>query len=233
MIQFYSPDIEKNPSLSAEEAQHCVKVLRKKEGDTIYVTDGKGKRFECEITSVSRSEVKLHIVSESEIAKSWNYRLAIAVAPTKNADRMAWLMEKCVEIGVDKIIFIKCGRSERKVVNIERLRRNAVSAMNQSLKTRLPEIEDILPLENILTFEGLKYFGYCDNDEDKKEFVKDYKPGHDVLIAIGPEGDFTTEEVERLKKGGFKDVTFGDERLRTETAALYGVCAVHVINDMK
>ena len=233
MIQFYSPDLMTTLTLGPEESVHCVRVLRKKEGDTIYVTDGEGKRYECRITKADTRGVKLEILSEKEVEKNWNYRLTVAVAPTKNADRMAWMVEKCTEIGVDEIIFINCRYSERKTVNLERLRRNAISAMNQSLKTRLPKITGQVPIKEIFSLDGKKYFGYCDEHSRKKELVKEYKGGDDVVIAIGPEGDFSTEEVDALIEAGYSPVTFGDERLRTETAAIYGAAAVHVINDLK
>lgn len=232
MIQFYAPSIVQNPVLGAEEALHCVRVLRKRSGDIIYATDGKGKRYECRINEASTREVKLEILAEETVQKGWNYRLCLAVAPTKNADRMAWLVEKATEIGVDEIIFIRCRYSERKEVNIERLRRNAISAMNQSLKTLLPEINGVEDLKSILNREGEKFFGYCSPEIPKVDFVKEYSPGNNVIIAIGPEGDFSSEEVENLMQAGFMPVTFGSQRLRTETAALFGVTATHIVNDL-
>lgn len=231
MIQFYSPDIEKTGLLGPEESQHCVRVLRKKEGETIYVTDGCGRRYECRIADADPRRTRLEIISSEPVEKSWNYKITIAVAPTKNADRMAWLVEKCTEIGVDRIVFVKCRNSERKTVNTERLRRNAISAMNQSLKTHLPEITEIMPLSAIVELEGEKYFGFCDVNTERLELAGEYEGERDVVIAIGPEGDFSEEEVEMLKDAGYRAVTFGDERLRTETAAMYGLTAVHVISD--
>lgn len=232
MIQFYAPDILISGSLGLEESAHCMRVLRKRVGDIISVTDGRGNRFECRIAAGDAKRVELDIISQTEVPKSWQGNITLAVAPTKNADRMAWLVEKATEIGVDRIIFIKCSNSERKAVNIERLRRNAISAMDQSLKTRLPAIEGIVPIKEIVSLTGSRYFGYCDDSTPRLEFVKEYEAGKDVVILIGPEGDFSKEEVEMLTAGGFVAVTFGDERLRTETAALYGVTAIHVINNM-
>lgn len=233
MIQFYSPEITTTHALGPEESVHCVRVLRKKEGDRIAVTDGKGTLYQCEILKADTRGVKLRIISEERKTKSWNYNLTVAVAPTKNADRMAWLVEKCTEIGVDRIVFMSCRYSERKTVNVERLRRNAISAMNQSLKVYLPEITEMVALDDILGYDGEKYFGYCDDRSERLEFVKEYTAGKDVTIAIGPEGDFSEEEVQQLRESGYKAVTFGNERLRTETAAIYGVAAVHVLNDLK
>lgn len=232
MIQFYTPNIRETLSLTSEESSHCVRVLRKKAGDHIFITDGKGYRLECLIVRPDPRKVEVEILSESLIPKSWNRLISLAVAPTKNADRMAWLVEKATEIGVDRIIFIKCKNSERKSVNIERLRRNAVSAMNQSLKTRLPEINEIDTFESILKEKGQKFFGYCNSETERSVFVKLLSPDEDVIVVIGPEGDFSREEVDLLHDSGFKAVTFGDERLRTETAALYAVTAIHIIDNL-
>lgn len=236
MIQFFEPDITNTHCLGPEESGHCIRVLRRKPGDRIYVTDGKGKRFECEIIKADSRKVGLQILSETEIDKSWNFRLTVAVAPTKNADRMAWLVEKCTEIGVDRIIFMDCRHSERHNVNIERLRRNGVSAMNQSLKTRMPEIIGMTPIREVLNLEGDKYFGYCDSQTERKDFSRTLftRPkAESIIIAIGPEGDFSAEEVKEMRGAGFEAVTFGDERLRTETAALYGATAAHIVYTLK
>lgn len=233
MIQFYSPDITSTLLLDKEEASHCVRVLRKKAGDTVYVTDGRGMRYKCLIIEANPHRVRLEIKGEELIPKAWDISVTIAVAPTKNADRMAWLVEKATEIGVDRIIFLRCRHSERKGINIDRLRRVAVSAMNQSLKTILPVLEEGFSLEAILGLKGQRYFGYCDAETERKEFVKEYSGMNDIVIAIGPEGDFSSEEVEAMVKAGYMPVTFGQERLRTETAALYGLTAAKVLNTLK
>lgn len=232
MIQFYAPDIRENLQLSPEESVHCIRVLRKKAGDEIWITDGCGLRYRCVITVADPRGVRIEILSATEIDKSWDFNLTIAVAPTKNADRMAWLVEKCTEVGVDRIIFMECRHSERKNINVSRLRRNAISAMNQSLKTRLPEIPDLQPFDRILELEGEKYFGYCDFTTERVDYamalVSNRAPGN-IIVAIGPEGDFSPEEVNAMKEAGFLAVTFGDERLRTETAAFYSATAAHIL----
>lgn len=233
MIQFYSPDIKDTNTLGPEESLHCAKVLRKKRGDLIYVTDGKGTRYECRIISANSRSVEVEILSEEKIPKGWNFELTLAVAPTKNADRMAWLVEKATEIGVDRILFLQCRHSERKTVNIDRLRRNAISAMNQSLKTLLPAIEGMVSPRELTIAGGKGVFGYCDRETKRRAFTGVYKGEEDITIVIGPEGDFSKEEVELLTEKGFAAVTFGEERLRTETAALYGVTAAHVISEIK
>lgn len=233
MIQFYAPDIKESPYLGPEETLHCIRVLRKKPGDTVYLTDGKGTRFEARIEGTEGKRAKVEILSEERIEKNWKNKITLVVAPTKNADRMAWLVEKATEIGVDEIRFVSCRYSERKSVNVERLRRNAISAMNQSLKTHLPEIFEIAPLSGVSELKGDKFVGYCSADTERAELVRALRAGSDTVIAIGPEGDFSKEEIDLLIKSGYKPVTFGDERLRTETAALYGVAAVHIVNNIQ
>lgn len=232
MIQFFAPDIAETSSLGPEESVHCARVLRKREGDRICVTDGQGSRYDCVILKADSRKVELSIEEKVTIPKGWDYTLTLAVAPTKNADRMAWLVEKATEIGVDRILFFKGRHSERKSVNVERLKRNAISAMNQSLKTILPVIEDAGAITNILNLEGEKFVGYCDSETERLTFVKELKPQTDIVVAIGPEGDFSEEEIKELRESGYKAVTFGNERLRTETAALYAVTAAHIINEI-
>ncbi len=233
MIQFYSPDIETTLTLPPEESAHCVKVLRRKPGDEVTVTDGKGHRFVCRLTFADPRGAMVEIVERHEILPHWGVRISVAVAPPKNMERLEWFVEKAVEIGVDRIILTKCDRSERKVVKTERLKKIAVSAMNQSLKTVAPEIVEMTDLSKLLVtpFEGQKFFGYCSDEVERHELIKEYKPGDNVLILVGPEGDFSPKEVESALMNGFMPVTFGQSRLRTETAALYAVQAIHIINE--
>lgn len=234
MIQFYSPDIESTLVLPAEESLHCSRVLRKKEGDEIFVTDGKGSRFECVVEKADPKKTTVRILNKISEPKGWRNRITVAVAPTKNIDRMSWLVEKAVEIGVDDIVFVDCRRNERHKLSVDRLRRVAVSAMKQSLKTVLPQMGEMMSLKDLLNQNngGGKFFGYCDENTERKNFASDYTKGSDVVILIGPEGDFSPEEVELLKESGFIPVTFGESRLRTETAALFGINAVHVLNSL-
>lgn len=232
MIQFFSPEIKSSPVLGPQESLHCVRVLRKKVGDVIPVTDGKGSLYDCEITVADSKKVVFDILSEKKVPKNWPFQITLALAPTKNADRMSWLVEKSVEIGIDRICFFPSRFSERKNINVERLERVAISAMNQSLKCQLPEIEQLQRFDSLLNLAGDKYFGYCNEALPRLIFSKEFRPGNDVVITIGPEGDFSKEEVDAMLNAGFKAVTFGNERLRTETAALYGVTAVHVLYDL-
>lgn len=231
MIQFYAPDIESSLVLPESESAHCCRVLRLKVGDNIFVTDGKGHRFDCIILDAHPKHTVLEIVNKIDISPWWGFKLEICVAPSKNMDRMEWLVQKCVEIGVDRIVLMKCQRSERKFLKSERLSKIAISAMNQSLKTNLVEILES-DFKTIISddFQGFKCFGYCDDSYPLRSFAKEYRGG-DVRILIGPEGDFSPEEVSLAVDRGYLPVTFGGSRLRLETAALYATVAAHLIGD--
>lgn len=235
MIQFYSPDIAETRTLPESDSAHCCRVLRMKEGDEVVVVDGKGNRYHCVILEAHPKRTSVEIVSCETLAREWNVTITLAVAPTKHSDRMEWMIEKAVEIGIDRVVPVRCGRSERKVLKTERLEKVMISAMKQSLKAHLPAIDEVTDLKTFLTSlpEGVqKYMGYCDSKYPRREFVKEFQSGKDVVLLIGPEGDFTPEEVQCAVDNGFVPVTFGNTRLRTETAALYGVTAVHVLEDL-
>ena len=235
MIQFFAPDIEETLTLPEGESAHCSRVLRHKEGDEIYVTDGKGHRFLCEITHSHPSHTKVEIKKREDSESERNYKLTLAVAPTKNSERLEWMLEKAVEIGVDEVVLLKCQRSERKFQKADRLKKIMISAMKQSLSTELPVLTDLEEFKHFTTkdVDGQKFFGYCSDAYPRKELVKECLPGGNVTIMIGPEGDFTQEEVELALKEGFLPVTFGEKRLRTETAGVFAVSAVNIINQMK
>lgn len=235
MIQFYAPEIESKGVLPESDSAHCCRVLRMQAGDEVYVVDGKGKRFRCVITEAHPKHTMVEIISTEEVSNHWNAEITLAVAPTKHSDRMEWMLEKAVEIGVDRVVLLRCSRSERKVMKLERLEKVMVSAMKQSLKGVLPRLEEVSDFKSFVKGCGdsvQKFFGYCDKAYPRKEFVKNCRAGMPVVVMIGPEGDFSPEEVEFAVECGFMPVTFGNSRLRTETAALYGVTAVHIINQM-
>lgn len=236
MIQFYCPDIKNEPTLPEEESAHCCRVLRQQEGDTVQCIDGAGGVYECVITEAHPKHVGLRILNERHLDKAWCNTITLAVAPTKNIDRIEWLLEKIVEIGVDRVVLLKCEHSERKNVREDRLEKIIVSAMKQSLKATKPTLESLMPigtfLKEVRDNDAIKLMGYCDADYPRLRLVDEYKAGRDVIIMVGPEGDFSPSEVEQAVASGFIPVTFGDTRLRTETAALYGVTAVHVLNSV-
>ncbi|MDE6236836.1 MAG: 16S rRNA (uracil(1498)-N(3))-methyltransferase [Muribaculaceae bacterium] len=235
MIRFYAPDVESTGMLPETESGHCCRVLRMKEGDTLYCVDGNGKEFECEITLAHPKHTEVRILKTNEELPHWSQRIVLAVAPTKNIDRIEWLLEKIVEIGVNEIVLLKCEHSERKNVNEERLLKIIISAMKQSLKATLPVFKGMIPfkdfMENVDT--ARRYVGYCDHEYERKEFAKEYPGREDVTILIGPEGDFSPSEISLAVDNGFLPVTFGESRLRTETAALYAVTSVHLIDVIK
>ncbi|MBD5356611.1 MAG: 16S rRNA (uracil(1498)-N(3))-methyltransferase [Bacteroides sp.] len=233
MIQFYAPDIETTGLLPESDSGHCCRVLRMKEGDEVCVVDGKGSRFRCIILEAHPKHTMLEIVERVPVPNHWGFELTLAVAPTKHADRMEWMLEKAVEIGIDRVVLLKCARSERKVMKTERLEKVMISAMKQSLKGVLPILEEVTDFKTFVSSvpDGVaKYFGYCSEEYPRADFSQNFKPQTSVVIMIGPEGDFSPEEVTLAVDHGFMPVTFGDSRLRTETAALYAVTAAHVIN---
>lgn len=233
MIEFYAPDIESTGVLPESDSSHCSRVLRMKEGDKVTVVDGKGHRFRCVIVEAHSKHTALEIIEKSDVPNHWGVNITLAVAPTKLSDRIEWMLEKAVEIGIDRVVLLKCRHSERKVMKIERLEKVMIAAMKQSLKAVLPVIEEMTDFKTFVTSldpVSQKYFGYCDCSYPRREFVKEFRPMQPVVIMIGPEGDFSPEEVQLAVENGFVPVTFGESRLRTETAALYGVAAVHILN---
>lgn len=234
MIQFFAPDIEHTLALPESDSAHCVRVLRMKVGDELKVVDGRGHRYTCRLVSEHTRHAAIEIIDRIDIPPVWNYRVNIAVAPTKHIDRMEWLVEKLVEIGINRFTPLKCRYSERKDINHERLVKIAVSAMKQSLKATLPQIDPMTPIDRYLSQVDTpgRYIGYCDDTCDRRLLATELKPATDITILIGPEGDFSPEEVKAAIDAQFIPVTMGDNRLRTETAALVGCDTCHIINQI-
>ena len=235
MIQFYAPDIEENPILPESDSQHCVRVLRMKAGDMIEIIDGKGCRYECKILDAHQKRTRVEIINKQNIPLSWSNNITIAVAPTKHLDRMEWLVEKLTEIGVNQIIPLLCRYSERKEIKTERLEKIAISAMKQSLKTVLPTIEPMTNIKKVISECNAtqKFIAYCDQSIPRLLFSKEYVADKDTIILIGPEGDFSQDEIKYALENGFKPISLGDNRLRTETAALVACNTCHIINQLK
>lgn len=233
MIRFYAPDIATNPVLPSDESAHAIRVLRRRVGDELEAIDGSGMLYRCRIVVDDPRGAVVEVVEKVSVPKVWKQHITVAVAPTKHADRMEWLVEKLVEIGVDRFVPVRCRRSERKEIKPERLERIAVSAMKQSLKASLPRIEKTMPLTDFLNEPRSgeqRFVGYCDASTPRQLLAQAYTPGRDVSILIGPEGDFDPEEIEAARRAGFMPVTMGDNRLRTETAALVGCDTIHIVN---
>ena len=229
MTRFYAPDIELTHILPEGESVHCCRVLRLREGDEVEVVDGKGTLHRCRIIDAHPKRTGVEIIESVAEQRHWSPRITLALAPTKNMDRMEWLVEKAVEIGVDRIVFLDCEHSERRMVKPERIERIMVSAMKQSLKSRMPELTEMMPFDEFVKEPGggMRFMGYCDMDFPRREFDKEYNGISDVELLIGPEGDFSPAEVALAVEAGFIPATFGNTRLRTETAALYALCATH------
>lgn len=232
MHRFYAPYIERTLTLPDEEARHCVRVLRLTEGDSIEVTDGKGNRFLCEITIANAKNCMVNILEKKQEPTHWGCLLALAVAPTKNLDRMEWMTEKVTEMGIDEITPMLCDNSERRVLKTERLKKIAVSAMKQSLKCQLPVVNELTAFEKIIAtkFSGQKFIAYCDPAlprSERREMAKEYVAGSNAMILIGPEGDFSPLEVQQALNAGFIPVSLGQSRLRTETAAVMACAMWH------
>lgn len=231
MIRFYAPDIEKDPVLPESDSQHCCRVLRMQSGDEIEVVDGRGGLYRCRIVMAHQKHTVVELIERMQLSAVWPMNITVAVAPTKHLDRMEWLVEKLVEIGVNRIVPIRCARSERKEIKTERLEKIAVSAMKQSLKAVLPEIDGMTPLTRFVATCGStqKFVAYCDDAVERRLLAREYRPGTDVTVLIGPEGDFSPDEINAVISAGFVPVTLGDNRLRTETAALVACDTFHII----
>lgn len=232
MIQFYAPDIATSLTLPESDSQHCVRVLRMNPGDPIEVIDGKGHRFECRLVTAHSKHATVEIVAQHDAPLCWPQHITVAVAPTKHLDRMEWLVEKLTEIGVNRFVPLLCRRSERKEIKVERLEKIAVSAMKQSLKAVLPEIMPMTPFSSLLHQydDAMKFIAYCDKTIPRQLLAKMYEPGSNAVILIGPEGDFAPEEIASALDTGWCPVSLGNNRLRTETAALVACDTFHIIN---
>ncbi len=237
ILQLAFPIVDKlrEVLLNEEESKHCIRVLRLKIGDKIVLIDGIGGWYEAEI---SDDNPKRCSVTITQIIKEFGKRghhLHIAIAPTKNMDRLEWFTEKAVEVGIDEISIINCRNSERTVVKTERLNKVAVAAMKQSLKAYLPKINEVTDYKKFIAsavnFTGQKFIAHCFKDETKPHLKNLYHQNNDALILIGPEGDFSADEVEMAVSNGFKEISLGSSRLRTETAAFYSSVVINIINN--
>ena len=230
---FYTPDITHNTyTLNEEESKHCVRVLRLSVGTVVNLVDGRGGFYTAEIISDNPKKVSLSILKvETEFHKR-NHYLHIAVAPTKNIDRLEWFLEKATELGIDEVTPIITDRSERRIVKEDRLNKVITSAVKQSIKAYHPKLNEAISYNAFLNlpFEGNKLIAHCIDENDKKYISELVTPHQKYLILIGPEGDFSPEEVNLALNKGFKPLTLGDNRLRTETAALSVCFEINYLN---
>lgn len=227
MHTFYFENINQDiVYFSDEEAKHCLKVLRLRLGDKIWLTNGKGFRYEAEIISDNLKSCTVKILSQIEFKRP-EYQLHIAIAPPKNPDRLEWFFEKAVEIGIEEIIILYTKRTERFKISLERLNRIGISAIKQCQGYFLPKLcESTFPelIKNSINFVGQKMIPHCEV-EHKIQIMEAFEKNQNALILIGPEGDFTPSEIEIAKNNGFIPIALGNQRLRTETAALYATVA--------
>lgn len=232
MHLFYTPDIATTLELPQDEAAHALRVLRLTEGAEVMLTDGKGSFYRAEIDIISGKRCYMRIVEIITPEPLWQGHLHLAMAPTKNMDRIEWFAEKATEIGFDELTFLDCRFSERKVVKIERVEKILVSAMKQSLKPMLPVLNGMIPFDKFVVspFNGKKFIAHCYEGE-KQPLMQALQPGEDALVLIGPEGDFSPEEVQKAIANGFQPITLGRSRLRTETAALVAVHTMNLVNN--
>lgn len=235
MNVFYLPDAQIGTvSFLEDESKHIVRVLRMREGDGFYVTDGKGNMYDAELIDAHPKRATVILSNQRRGYDVRDFRVSIAIAPTKLNERTEWFLEKATEIGIDEVKLFSSYHSERRTVNLERFKKIVVSAMKQSVKSKMPQLDEMVSFDKLVRqdFAGQKFIAWI--DEDVNEQLCDlYKKGENALVLIGPEGDFSKEEVALAKDNGFIPVSLGDARLRTETAAVVACHTIQLINQMK
>ncbi|WP_026995448.1 16S rRNA (uracil(1498)-N(3))-methyltransferase [Flectobacillus major] len=232
MNLFYQPEIQSQQRLNEEESRHAVKVLRLQEGELIHVIDGKGGLFKCSILKAHDKKCELNILEYQSNFGVRNYYFHLVIAPTKNLDRIEWMIEKCVEIGIDEITFVQTRYSERKEVKLPRIEKIAVGAMKQSLKAFMPKINEMITWKEFLKKDLLATHNLIAHLEDGERHLLKNVPlaGESTCVLIGPEGDFSNDEITQALQKGFRAVSLGDSRLRTETAGLVACHTLNLIN---
>ena len=234
MQLFYSPNITPPlHTLGDEESKHCVRVLRLGVGDELHITDGAGNLYRCRIVEAHQHHCTVEVVESFSEYEKLPYSLTMAVAPTKNIDRYEWFLEKATEVGVTRFIPIECDHSERRTIKYDRELRVITSAVKQSLKAYHPALDELTPLREVITmpFEGQKFIAHCNADMGERPYMPSIvKKNENILILIGPEGDFSPEEIKFAIENGFTPISLGNQRLRTETAAIAATIMVATIN---
>tara|TARA_R110001583_G_scaffold61840_1_gene182344 strand:+ start:1875 stop:2582 length:708 start_codon:yes stop_codon:yes gene_type:complete len=235
MQLFYNSEIKKNTqefTFDKTESRHIVRVLRKKEGDKIFITNGLGNLFTSEVVIANDKRCLVKITNIKSQIKPWKYYLHIAIAPTKLNDRFEWFLEKATEIGIDEITPIICEHSERKIVKIDRMEKIIHSAAKQSLKFHFPKLNEPITFNQFINsnFNGQLFIAHCEKT-DKKTLKSELKPIKNTTILIGPEGDFSNKEIQQSLEHKFIPVSLGESRLRTETAGIVAVHSVAFVNE--
>lgn len=236
MQLFYAPEITlPRYTLSEEESKHCIRVLRMGCGDELHITDGRGTMYRCKIVDDNVKRCMVEVIDQQNEFEKLPYELTIGVAPTKNVDRLEWFLEKATEVGISAVYPLLCEHSERKEIKHEREERVITSAVKQSLKAYHPTLHPMTPFRQLaaMPFDGDKYIAHCNSELGEREYLgRLIKKGGNTLILIGPEGDFSPEEINFALQNGFKAISLGKERLRTETAALVATVVTATINKM-
>ena len=232
MNLFYTEHFStENNQLSEEEAKHCLRVLRRQQGDEIQITNGKGELFTGTL-DVMGKKAFVNVTSSEQINKTRDYYLHIAIAPTKNMDRLEWFLEKCTEIGIDEISLLLTSHSERKKIRFDRVEKIVLSAMKQSHQMHLPKCNDLVTYKEFIAQDFSDYQSFichCENDFEKQN-LKAYPNHKKTLILIGPEGDFSIDEIKQAYDKGLKGLDLGINRLRTETAGIVACQNIQFIN---
>ena len=236
MQLFYAPEISlPRYTLPEEESKHCVRVLRMTIGDELHLTDGKGNMYRCKVVSDNVKRCEVEVVETWPEYERMSYGLTMCVAPTKNIDRFEWFLEKATEIGISEVYPLECDHSERRQIKLEREEKVITAAVKQSLKAYHPVLHDLTSVRDIIAmdFEGEKYIAHCDSSFGERPYLGNLvKKGANTLILIGPECDFSKEEINFALQNGFKAISLGRERLRTETAAVVATTVVATINKL-
>ncbi len=232
MIIFYSNEIIDNIAiLKEDEARHCSKVLRKRVGDRLRLTDGKGRFYDAEVIGITKDECKL-LVKDKWDGDVLDYKLTIGISLVKNISRFEWFVEKAVEIGISRIVPLICERTEKRNIKEKRLSNILISASKQSLKAKFPYLDSPIKFKDFLDSNESKEV-YIAHLNDYSEYLgKLIKPKSEIIVLIGPEGDFTKKELEYAFSKGVKPVTLGSSRLRTETAGVVSCQIVNTINEI-
>ncbi|MDU0368848.1 16S rRNA (uracil(1498)-N(3))-methyltransferase [Hymenobacter endophyticus] len=232
---FYAPDLTAATAtytLPEDESKHAVRVLRLGQGDTVELVNGRGGVFSAEVADANPKRCQLRVV-QAQLIPPRSYQIHLAVAPTKNLDRMEWLVEKATEVGVDTITFLRCARSERRELKLDRLEKIAISALKQSGQAWLPQLTELMDFNRFLPTVAPEttFIAHLEEGE-RTALARVAADGEVCCILIGPEGDFTPQEIEAAFTLGIRPVTLGASRLRTETAALAAVHTVHVVREI-
>jgi len=224
---FYVPKASEQLELPQEEAVHALRVLRLKEGDEIFLQDGEGVFHRAQVTTTNNKHCFYEILESQPQERPWEGRIQLAIAPTKNIDRIEWMAEKATEVGFDELTFLDCQFSERRQLRVDRIEKIVIAAMKQSRKAWLPKVNELVSFRQFVTQprEGRKFIAHCYEEISRKDLFMELQkdPTGDILVLVGPEGDFSVDEVRLAMENGFEPVSLGSSRLRTETAGLMAV----------